>query len=338
MPVQNRRVKEQSGDHKEQREGGCDVCTSSGKWVLRSAVVQMLINLPPWWGKTCLEAKCCLIEDCRHINKIKVVRTYPYHDFGDLSSQLNSPRGKLRNNSEVSNGFQGIATAPLLSQSRCHQSFPTGPKLELGWMQTFSLSMSLWSLQCLSQFYLAHHEDLLVYKLIFPLLFLCCLRALLGHQLCTQGQVTLSPVTLIRVYLWQLPALQLSLSTHSHPSEGQSHPWAPVFENAEPRKGSALPSSVFLTHSLSSEAWGKNERRRKKDWFRFWQLSPHRRIFHACTWKGILSQPEQRVKITNTNNYPPKIATLSIFLTAATGSVRGWFVAKSWAQKKTDHL
>lgn len=159
MPVQNGRVKEQGGDRREQREGGCDACTSSGKWVPRSAAVQMLINLPSWWGKTCLEAKCCLIEDCCHISEVKVVRTYPYRDFGDLSSQLHPPRGKLRNSSEVNNGFQG--TAPLLSQAWSHQSFHTRPKLELGWMQTFALSVSLRSLLCLSQFYLAHHEDLL---------------------------------------------------------------------------------------------------------------------------------------------------------------------------------
>lgn len=137
VPVQNWGVKEQGGDHKEQRDGGCDVCTSSGKWVLRSAVVQMLLHLPSWWGRTCLGAKCSLIEDCCYINKIEVVRTYPYHDLGDLSSQLNSPRGKLRNNREVNNGFQGLATAPVLSQSWSHQSLHTRPKLELGWMQNF---------------------------------------------------------------------------------------------------------------------------------------------------------------------------------------------------------
>lgn len=48
MPVQNGRVNEQGGDHTDQRESGCDVCTSPGRWVLHSALVQILINLPSW--------------------------------------------------------------------------------------------------------------------------------------------------------------------------------------------------------------------------------------------------------------------------------------------------
>lgn len=47
---------------------------------------------------------------------------------------------------------------------------------------------------------------------------------------------------------------------------------------------------------------------------------PH---FHM---KEIFSKPEQRVKMTNTNNYK-KLPHSVVFLTAASGLVRVWFVA-----------
>lgn len=47
---------------------------------------------------------------------------------------------------------------------------------------------------------------------------------------------------------------------------------------------------------------------------------PH---FHM---KEIFRKPEQRVKMTNTNNYK-KLPRSVVFLTAASGLVRVWFVA-----------
>lgn len=159
--------------------------------------------------------------------------------------------------------------------------------------------MPIWSLLWLARFYVARPEDLLVHRLFFPSLFLYSLRALLGHQLRTQGQLNLNTVTLTASCFWQHSWAAFPFHPlPPHPAGVQSHPWATHFENAEPWNNSSLPSSVFLACSLSSEVggWGGtwHERRRKKYWFRFWQLSPLRITFHTCTWKGFFSKPEQR--------------------------------------------
>lgn len=152
--------------------------------------------------------------------------------------------------------------------------------------------MPLWSLLWLSRFYLARHEDLLVYRLIFPSLFLYSLRALLGHQLHTQGQLNLNSVTLTASYFWQHSWAAFPFHPPPpHPAGVQSHPWATHFENAEPWNNSSLPSSVFLACSLSSEVGGgghtRHERRRKKILIQVLAALPSQNNIPHLHMKGI---------------------------------------------------
>lgn len=126
--------------------------------------------------------------------------------------------------------------------------------------------MPIWSLLWLARFYVARPEDLLVHRLIFPSLFLYSLRALLGHQLRTQGQLNLNTVTLTASCFWQHSWAAFPFHPlPPHPAGVQSHPWATHFENAEPWNNSSLPSSVFLACSLSSEVCvGGGDMTRKK--------------------------------------------------------------------------
>lgn len=150
--------------------------------------------------------------------------------------------------------------------------------------------MPIWSLLWLSRFYVARPEDLLVYRLIFPSLFLYSLRALLGHQLRTQGQLNLNTVTLTASYFWQHSWAAFPFHPLSpHPAGVQSHPWATHFENAELWNNSSLPSSVFLACSLSSEVgrgtW--HERRRKKILIQVLAALPSQNNIPHLHMKGI---------------------------------------------------
>lgn len=249
----------------------------------------MLINLPTWWSKTCLEARCCLIRECCHRSK--------------TSGWLDLP-------------------APCFWTLKCPaQRFPRQTKRWWWCEWWFSQRSDRSNLDILWFFDMSPPS---------PLFFLPSSGALLWHQFCTQGQLNLNSITMS--YSWQHSDPRLSLLFAPTPPFWMSgevsvvlvSPGIPHWKRWTLKK---LPAAkICISSSALLWSGGKNERRGEKRPSRFLAaLLPQKNIPHFHM-KEIFSKPEQRVKMTNTNNYK-KLPHSVVFLTAASGLVRVWFVA-----------